>query len=94
MEKRTNPVESITKSDIIKESPKPLQYRQFESGEAANEFFYYDDEKRGLTARKNSEHGKWMKSLSSDEKDSISDYTGGGYYDLNNYLRKVGDWKV
>lgn len=91
--KRTNPVESITKSDIIKESPKPLQYRQFESGEAANEFFYYDDEKRGLTARKNSEHGKWMKSLSSDEKDSISDYTGGGYYDLNNYLRKVGDWK-
>ena len=70
-----------------------IEFKTFETGEAVNDFFYYDDEKRGMAAMKKSEHGKWMRNLSKDEKDSIFDYTGGGYYDLNNYLRKVGDWK-
>ncbi len=91
--KTAKQVASAGKSDIIKETSKPISYKQFDTGEAANDFFYYDDEKRGLMARKNSEHGKLMKGLSDDEKDSISDYTGGGYYDLNNYFRKVGDWQ-
>lgn len=85
-------VENPTESATMK-AAKPLQYKQFDTGEAANDFFYYDDEKRGLLARKNSQHGKWQSSLTQDEKDCISDYTGGGYYDLNNYLRKVGDWQ-
>ena len=83
----------IEAKKTIKPTPKPVQYKQFDTGEAANDFFYYDDEKRGLMARKKSDHGKWMNGLSDDERNSISDYTGGGYYDLNNYLRQVGDWQ-
>ena len=83
-----SPVDNKLSSGIIEK-----KYIKFESGNSANDFFYYDDEKRGLMARKSSEHGKWMKELSDDERVSISDYTGGGYYDLNNYLRKTGDWQ-
>lgn len=96
----TNDVQQIPKKtvDILQSdakitAEKPVQYKQFETGEEANSFFYYDGEERGLKARKNSEHGKWMNSLSKDERDCIGDYTGGGYYDLNSYLRKVGDWQ-
>lgn len=96
----TNDVQQIPKKtvDILQSdakitAEKPMQYKQFETGEEANSFFYYDGEERGLKARKNSEHGKWMNSLSKDERDCIGDYTGGGYYDLNSYLRKVGDWQ-
>lgn len=73
----------------------PEKYNAFQTGEEANQFFYYDDYEKshGLMARKNSEHGKWQRGLSDSEKECISDYTGGGYYDLNNYLRKVGDWQ-
>ena len=83
----------IEAKKTIKTTQKLVQYKQFDTGEAANDFFYYDDEKRGLMARKNSEHGKWMNGLSNDERDCICDYTGGGYYDLNRYLRQVGDWQ-
>ena len=74
---------------------KPVKFTQFESGEQANQFFYYDDYEKshGLMARKNSKHGKWQSGLTQDEKDCIFDYTGGGYYDLNNYLRRIGDWQ-
>lgn len=73
----------------------PVKAIQFESGEKANQFFYYDDyeNSRGLTALRNSQYGKWRRGLSADEKDCISDYTGGGYSDLNKYLRQVGDWQ-
>lgn len=86
-------VANSAQSGTIKTGPPPKVYRQFESGDAANEFFYYDGEERGLMAKKSSEHNKWMKSLSKEERDCISDYTGGGYYDLNEYLRKTGDWE-
>lgn len=46
-----------------------------------------------MKARKSSAHAKWQSSLTPDEKDAICDYTGSGYYDLNNYLRKTGDWQ-
>lgn len=77
-------------SGIIEESS---NYHQFNSGEEANDFFYYDDDKRGLFAKKNSSHGKWLRSLSDDEKASVIDYAGGGYQDINNYWRKKGDWE-
>lgn len=83
----------IPESNSKIKAEKPMQYKQFETGEGANNFFYYDSEERGLKARKNSEHGKWMNGLSRDERDCIGDYTGGGYYDINSYLRKTGDWK-
>ena len=70
-------------------------FRQFNDGEEVNNFFYYDDYEKshGLIARKNSQHGKWQAGLSADEKDCIADYSGGGFYDLNNYFRQVGDWR-
>lgn len=94
-EKYLNAADSLKKqgeSGIIG-AAQPRQYKQFNAGEAANDFFYYDDESRGLLARRNSQHAKWQFSLTQNEKDCISDYTGGGYYDLNNYLRKIGDWQ-
>ena len=84
----------INQEEALQSEPKrDIIYTEFKDGESANEFFYYDDEKRGLMAKKNSSHAKWQDSLSQDELDSIYDYTGGGYYDLNNYLRRREDWK-
>ena len=86
-------VASSERFAIIKEKDKPISYRQFDTGDAANDFFYYDGEERGLLAKKKSEHAKWQKSLTENEKIAIEDYTGGGYYDINEYLRKTGDWE-
>lgn len=85
---------STEKSAIIKETAKPVEYKQFDTGEQANNFFYYDGEERGLLAKKKSKHAQWQKSLSEEEKYAIEDYTGGGYYDINAYLRKTGDWEA
>lgn len=87
-------VASTEKSAIIKETAKPVEYKQFDTGEQANNFFYYDGEERGLLAKKKSKHAQWQKSLSEEEKYAIEDYTGGGYYDINAYLRKTGDWEA
>lgn len=86
-------VENPVKSDIIKEKVKTVKYKQFDTGDAANDFFYYDGDDRGLLAKKRSKQNQWEKSLSEDENCAIGDYTGGGYYDINSYLRKTGDWK-
>lgn len=75
--------------DIIKK----VTFREFQSGDEVNEFFYFDDEKRGLLARKNSSYGKWESSLSADQKAAVSKYSAGGYSDLNNYLRRTNDWE-
>lgn len=91
--KNAQKIEIVRESDIIKETPKPLQYKRFESGDEVNDFFYYDGEERGLLAKKQSQYGQWMKSLTQDEKDSILDYTAGGYGDINDYFRKRGAWK-
>ena len=68
-------------------------YRAFETGEQTNDFFYYDDEKRGLMARKKSAHGQWTSGLSQEEARAIGEYCADGYYDINNYWRKYGDWQ-
>lgn len=83
----TNKVADGEESAIIK------TYRQFDTGDAANDFFYYDGDERGLLAKKRSKHAQWQKSLTEDEDYAIGDYTGGGYYDINSYLRKTGDWE-
>lgn len=91
--KDTKQVASAAKSDIIKETDKPISYKQFDTGDAANDFFYYDGDERGLLAKKRSKHAQWQKSLTEDEDYAIGDYTGGGYWDINSYLRKTGDWE-
>lgn len=91
--KDTAQVVNAGKSAIIKEKTKSAEYRQFDTGDAANDFFYYDGEERGLLAKKRSKHAQWQKSLSEAEDYAIGDYTGGGYYDINEYLRKTGDWE-
>ena len=91
--KDTKQVASAAKSDIIKETDKPVSYKQFDTGDAANDFFYYDGDERGLLAKKRSKHAQWQKSLTEDEDYAIGDYTGGGYWDINSYLRKTGDWE-
>lgn len=91
--KDTKQVASAVKSDIIKETDKPISYKQFDTGDAANDFFYYDGDERGLLAKKRSKHAQWQKSLTEDEDYAIGDYTGGGYWDINSYLRKTGDWE-
>ena len=69
------------------------KYREFHSGDEVNAFFYYDDEKRGLKAKQNSSYGKWKSGLSTEQKNAVSDYTTGGYSDLNDYLRHTNDWE-
>lgn len=90
--KETKQVASAAKSAIIKETDKPISYKQFDTGDAANDFFYYDGDERGLLAKKRSKHAQWQKSLTENEDYAIGDYTGGGYWDINSYLRKTGDW--
>ena len=73
---------------------KPREFKKFYDGSEVNDFFYYDDEKRGLMARKNSQYGKWLSSLSDEEKDFISWYTSDGYGDINDFLRKINHWET
>lgn len=56
-------------------------YEQFETGEQANNFFY-----------NNSDYKKWLENLTKDEKDVIAQYTDFSD-DINQYLRKIGDWE-
>ena len=91
--KDTKQVANAAKSDTIEETDKQISYKQFNTGDAANDFFYYDGDERGLLAKKRSKHAQWQKSLTEDEDYAIGDYTGGGYWDINSYLRKTGDWE-
>lgn len=91
-------VKGFKKAQVQKamEQPKVFHeedYRAFETGEQTNDFFYYDDEKRGLMARKKSAHGQWTSGLSQEEARAIGQYCADGYYDINNYWRKYGDWQ-
>ena len=91
-------VKGFKKAQVKKamEQPKVFHeedYRAFETGEQTNDFFYYDGEKRGLMARKKSAHGQWTSGLSQEEARAIGQYCADGYYDINNYWRKYGDWQ-
>lgn len=70
-----------------------VTYKTFSTGEESNDFFYYDGESKSLLDKRKSKHSQWEKGLSEQETDAITDYTGGGYYDINAYLRKTGDWE-
>lgn len=72
---------------------KPMQYKQFETGEEANNFFYYDGEERGVLAKKNSRYRKWVNSLEHGTQPVIADYCADAYYDINMYWRQIGDWE-
>lgn len=87
--KKVQAQEAMTQSKAFHEE----DYRAFETGEQTNDFFYYDDEKRGLMARKKSAHGQWTSGLSQEEARAIGQYCADGYYDINNYWRKYGDWQ-
>lgn len=69
------------------------QYIRFHDGDEVNNFFYYDDEARGILAKKRSSHSQWEKSLSLQQKKSISSYCADGFADINSYWRKYGDWE-
>ena len=84
-----SPVDNKLSSGIIEKK----EYKKFESGHSANDFFYYDDDKRGLLAKKKSEYSQWVKNLESGSLRVISDYSTDGYDDINKYWRKVGDWQ-
>ncbi len=83
------PLTNNNENGIINEE----RYRTFQEGQEVNDFFYYDNENRGLRAMKNSEHGKWIASLSQRQRIDIADYCGDGYADINSYWRKYGDWQ-
>ena len=70
-----------------------ITFRRFDSGDDANNFFYYNAEERGLLMKNRSQYGQWKKSLTEDEQDRIYDYTAGGYGDINDYLRQRGAWE-
>lgn len=61
-------------------------YREFQSGQEANDFFCGKDEA-------DNSYSQWKDSLTHDETIAIYNYVGGGYIDLNNYLRKTGNWQ-
>lgn len=81
----TQQVENVGENDII--------FKSFYTGDEVNDFFYYDSKERGVLAKKQGQHERWMKNLTQNEKDSILDYTAGGYGDINDYFRKRGAWK-
>ena len=71
----------------------PQSYLQFTDGVAANDFFYYDDENRGIKFKRNGSYGQWKSGLSKDSCDALFSYTGAGYGDVNDYLRKAQGWE-
>ncbi|MBQ8689462.1 MAG: hypothetical protein IJ515_03770 [Clostridia bacterium] len=66
---------------------KAKQFRTFTDQKSVDEFFLYDNDKRGLLAKRNSLHGKWEKRLTPQQRYTISDYIGDGYSNINSYLR-------
>lgn len=79
-----------TEEKAVEEKP-IVNFKVFKNGEEANNSFYYDDEKKGLLAKKNSSYGLWQKSLSIDEKEAITAYAGTYYQDINDHLRGIVD---
>lgn len=69
-----------------------VEYTNFKTGVEVNDFFYYDNKEKGVLLKKKSTYGKWYSGLSKDEYNCISDYTGAGYGDVNDFLRKRNSW--
>lgn len=88
-----NVVENPSGSDTIKAAFSENNFKNFSSGNEANDFFYFDDDKRGILAKRNSQYGKWMNNLESGTRPVIADYCADAYDDINKYWRQVGDWQ-
>ena len=86
-------IEKPPKTKLPDIQPQTREYRKFETGKDVNDFFYYDDEKRGLLAKKKSQYGQWAKNLPAENKTAIVDYSTDGFDDINKYWRKSGDWE-
>ena len=86
-------IEKHPKTKLPDIQPQTREYRKFETGKDVNDFFYYDDEKRGLLAKKKSQYGQWAKNLPAENKTAIVDYSTDGFDDINKYWRKSGDWE-
>lgn len=86
-------IENPPKTKLPDIQPQTREYRKFETGKDVNDFFYYDDEKRGLLAKKKSQYGQWAKNLPAENKTAIVDYSTDGFDDINKYWRKSGDWE-
>ena len=96
VEPATKPAEVLnTGGESGKIKAEKKEYKIFHDGDAANQFFYYDNYEKdhGLLAKKKSQYGKWEKALTATQKSAIDAYTTGGYSDLNNFLRKRKDWR-
>ena len=64
-----------------------VDFRELTDAKSVDDFFFYDDEKRGLLAKKNSSYGKWERNLTPHQRYVINDYTTDGYSNINSYLR-------
>jgi hypothetical protein len=69
------------------DEPKVTEHRSLEAKKDVDDFFFYDDERRGLLAKRNSSYGKWERNLTPHQRYVISDYTSDGYSNINSYLR-------
>ena len=66
---------------------KTIKYRSFEQLKDINDFFLYDDHRRGLLFKRSSLHGVWDHNLTGHQRYVISEYTSDGYSNINSYLR-------
>lgn len=80
---------TISKEEKFSESG----FKSFSDGNETNDFFYFDDDKRGLLAKTNSQYGKWLNNLEDGTRPVIADYCADAYDDINKYWRQVGDWQ-
>ncbi len=66
---------------------KTADYKSFEQLRDINDFFLYDDNRRGSFFKRSSSHGVWNHNLTGYQKHVISEYTSDGYSNINSYLR-------
>ena len=95
-EKKNQVVSALGSGIIEEEAPTaaPVVFRRFETGDAVNDFFYYDGDERGIKARQSSQHGIWKSNLSVAEEQAIREYTANGYSNINRYLRRNTGWET
>lgn len=86
-------VANAEESATIKMGFPESNFKSYSDGNEANNFFYFDDDKRGVLAKRNSQYGKWMNHLENGTRPVIADYCADAYDDINKYWRKIGDWQ-
>lgn len=69
------------------EKKETVSHRTFTDKKSVNDFFFYDDERRGLLVKRNSTHGKWEQNLTPRQREVLNNYTADGYSNINSYLR-------